>query len=160
MGKRRQQAEPTVGASEHSTYFATTAGASEHMKSSAEEKVSVDAESNFGASEHTAGSVIEKLSLEGAIEKLKNHGDADELAGKILAAAITLRDSDGRDRKAALRQMVVHWRVPRRAKIDGKWKDRALDAIAYDLEAAVCAAAAARFANHRQNNLFVIFFVF
>ena len=71
MGKRRQQVEPTIVASEHFTYFASTAGASEHIRSSAEENVSVDAESNFGASEHTAGSVIEKLSLEGAIEKLK-----------------------------------------------------------------------------------------
>ena len=71
MGKRRQQAEPTAGASEHFTYSASAAGASEHIRSSAEENVSVDAESNFGASEHTAGSVIEELSLEGAIEKLK-----------------------------------------------------------------------------------------
>ena len=37
--------------------------------------------------------------------------------------------------------MVAHWRVPRQAKIDGKWKDRPLDAIADDLEAAVCDAA-------------------
>ena len=69
MGKRPWLAEATVGASEHFTYSASTAGASEHIRSSAEENVSVDAESNFGASEHTAGSVIEKLPLEGAIEK-------------------------------------------------------------------------------------------
>ena len=143
MGKR---AYILSGASEH------IFGASEHIRSSAEENVSVDAESNFGASEHTAGSVIEKLSLESAIENLKNHGDADELASKILAAAITLRDSDGRDRKAALRQIVAHWRVPRRAKIDGKWKDRPLDAIAEDLEAAVCAAAAAHECQESGNN--------
>ena len=83
---------------------------------------------------------------------MKNHGDADELAGKILAAAITLRDAVGRDRKTALRQMVAYWRVPRQAKIDGKWKDRALDAIADDLEAAVCAAAAVHECQELGNN--------
>ena len=111
----------------------TESGASEHIRSSAEENVSVDAESNFGASEHTTGSVIEKLSLEGAIEKLKDHGDADEQASKILTVATTLRDAVGRERKTALRQMAAHWRVPRQAKIDGKWKDRPIDAIPHDL---------------------------
>ena len=55
-----------------------------------------------GASEHTMSG---KISLDDAIEKLQIHKEADELASKILAAAITLRDSKGRDRKAALRRM-------------------------------------------------------
>ena len=57
------------------------------------------AEDSAGASEHIdAGGV----SLEDAIEKLRNHKEADELASKILAAAIALRYSTGRDRQAAL----------------------------------------------------------
>ena len=39
--------------------------------------------------------------------------------------------------------MAPHWNVVRKSKIDGKWTDRPIDAIAHDLEAAVCAAAAA-----------------
>ena len=64
------------------------------------------------------------------LKKLQFHEEADELASKILAAAITLRDSKGRDRKAALREMAVPWKLDRRVKMDGVWKDRALDAIA------------------------------
>ena len=85
---------------------------------------------------------------------MKDHGDADEQASNILTAAITLRDAVGLPRKIALRQMVAHWRVPRPAKIDGKWKDRSLDAIADDLEAAVCAAAAAHECEEPGNNAF------
>ena len=73
-------------------------------------------------------------------KKLQFHEEADELASKILAAAITLRDCKGRDRKAALHQMAGAWKVDRRVKMDGVWKNRALAAIAEDLEAAVCDA--------------------
>ena len=82
-----------------------------------------------------------KISLDGAIEKLQIHKEADELASKILAAAITLRDCKGRDRVAVLRKMAGPWKVDRRVKMDGGWKNRALAAIAEDLEAAVCDAA-------------------
>ena len=43
--------------------------------------------------------------LDDVIAKLKAAGNEDTRAKEILAAAITLRDSSGRDRKVALRKM-------------------------------------------------------
>ena len=70
----------------------------------------------IGASEHTMSG---KISLDDAIEKLRIHKVADELASKILAAAITLRDCEGRDRLVALRKMAVPWKVARQANMEG-----------------------------------------
>ena len=50
-------------------------------------------------------------SLQYAIEKLQSHKESDELGSKIFAAAVTLRDSTGRDRLAILRQMAATWKV-------------------------------------------------
>ena len=75
----------------------------EHIRSSEEEKVAVR----------------QKISLQDAIEKLKNQGDADEQASKILAAATSLRDAVCRARKTALRQMAAHWNVLRQSTGDG-----------------------------------------
>ena len=65
-----------------------------------------------------------------------------EYAENILAAAITLRDSSGsgRDRKEAVRTLAATWSVARGHKVNDKWKDRALPAVADDLEAALCDA--------------------
>ena len=81
------------------------------------------------------------MSLDAAIAKLSNHGEADELGGEILAAAMTLRDSSGRDRLPALRSMAATWNVARRHKVNDKLTDRPLPAVADDLEAALCDAA-------------------
>ena len=99
------------------------------------------ATSGGGASEHTTGA-SEHISLDDAITKLKHHREADELATEILAAATTLRDSTGSDRKQSLRQMCGStWGVSWSIKIDGKWKERPLHAVEKDLETAVCNAA-------------------
>ena len=82
------------------------------------------------------------ITLDGAIAKLSAYSDIDKHGQDVLAAAITLRDSGGRDRKQALRLMASSWRVNRRAKIEGKWKDRPLATVASELETAVCKAAA------------------
>ena len=62
-------------------------------------------------------------------------------AEQILAGAITLRDSSGRDRKEALRSMAAAWNVSRRIKVEDRWKDRSGLELSKDLEAAVCDAA-------------------
>ena len=42
--------------------------------------------------------------------------------GEILAAAIALRGSGGRERLSALRNIAGAWGVARQGKVDGKWK--------------------------------------
>ena len=78
-----------------------------------------ETESGGGASEHTAVSAVDRISLDAAIAKLSSHGGADELGGEILAAAIALRDSRGRDRLSALRNIAGTWNVARQEK--GWW---------------------------------------
>ena len=56
-------------------------------------------------------------------------------------AAITLRDSSGRDRKQAVRSLAATWKVARYEKVCDKLKDRSVSAMATDVEAAVCDAA-------------------
>ena len=82
------------------------------------------------------------ITLDGAIAKLSAYSDIDKHGQDVLAAAITLRDSGGRDRKQALRLMASSWRVNQQAKIEGKWKDRPLATVASEPETAVCKAAA------------------
>ena len=45
-------------------------------------------------------------SLEQAIARVTHHAEADERANRILAAAVSLRESTGRDRKVAIRTIV------------------------------------------------------
>ena len=65
----------------------------------------------------------------------------DTCGQEILAAAITLRDSSGRDRKVALRKMATAWGVTVTEKVEGKYKQRPNSALAEDIQAAVCKAA-------------------
>ena len=60
------------------------------------------------------------MSLDDVIAKLKAPGNEDTRGKEILAAAITLRDSSGRDRLAALRNMATAWGVTVTKKIEGK----------------------------------------
>ena len=78
-----------------------------------------ETESGGGASEHTAVFAVDRISLDAAIATLSNHGAADELGGEILAAAIALRDSSGRDRLSALRSLAGIRNVARQEK--GWW---------------------------------------
>ena len=68
-------------------------------------------ESGDGASDHVSTSAGDKISLDDVIAKLKAAGNEDTCGEEILAAAITLRDSSGRDRKAALGKMANAWKV-------------------------------------------------
>ena len=95
-----------------------------------------------GVPEHAASEIAQTLTLEDVINRLSAQSDLDELGKDILAAAITLRDSTGRDRKAALRSMCRAWSVDRQEKIDGKWKDRGMAELENLLSEAVCMAAA------------------
>ena len=81
------------------------------------------------------------MTLDAVITKLSAHSDIDERGQDILAAAMTLRDSSGRDRKDALPLMTSTWQVNRRENIDGKWKDRPVATVASELQTAVCLAA-------------------
>ena len=91
--------------------------------------------------EHVSLSAGDKISLDEVIAKLQATSDEDTRAKKILAAAITLRDTKGRDRKAALRQMANDWGVTRNENIEGKYKPRSNSALAEDIQASVCRAA-------------------
>ena len=62
-------------------------------------------ESQVGASEHASTSADDKISLDEVIAKFKATADEDIRAREILAAATTLRDSTGRERKDAFRKM-------------------------------------------------------
>ena len=59
----------------------------------------------------------------------------------IQAAATTLRDSSGRDRKTALRKMANAWGATVTEKVGGKYKHRLGSALAEDIQASVCKAA-------------------
>ena len=98
-------------------------------------------ESGVGASEHVSTSAGDKISLDDVIAKLKAAGNEDTRGEEILAAAITLRDSSGRDRKDALRKMANAWGVTVNEKVEGKYKPRPNSALAEDIQAAVCKAA-------------------
>ena len=100
-----------------------------------------ETESGGGASEQTAVSAVDRISLDAAIAKFSDHDEADEFGGEILAAAIALRDSSGRDRLSTPRNLAGTWNVARREKVDATWKHRPLKALAEDIEAAVCDAA-------------------
>ena len=95
-----------------------------------------------GVPEQAVSETAQTLTLEDVINKLSAQSDLDELGKDILAAAITLRDSTGRDRKAALHSMCRAWSVDRREKIDGKWKNRGMAVLETLLSEAVCMAAA------------------
>ena len=72
---------------------------------------------------------------------MKAAGNEDTRGEEILAAAITLRDSSGRDRQTALRKMANAWGVTVNEKVEGKYKPRPNSALAEDIQAAVCKAA-------------------
>ena len=74
---------------------------------------------------------------QGALE----HSRTPVNAAEILAAAITLRDSRGRDRKDALRRMANAWGVTVNEKVGGKYKPRPNSALEEDIQASVCKAA-------------------
>ena len=98
-------------------------------------------ESRVGALEHASPSAGDNISLDGVIAILRAAGKEDTRGKEILAAAITLRDSRGRDRKEALRKMANPWGVTLKDKVDGKWQRRSNAALAEDIQASVCKAA-------------------
>ena len=77
------------------------------------------------------------MSLDGVIRLLQDTTESDKRAEEILATAITLRDSTGRDRKQSIRSMATSWGV---ARYENR-KDRSVSDLAKDMEAAVCNAA-------------------
>ena len=64
-----------------------------------------------------------------------------ERAEEILAAAITLRDSSGRDRKDAVQGMATTWDVARCEQFNDTLTNRSVAALRKDIETAVCDAA-------------------
>ena len=72
-----------------------------------------ETQSGDGASEHVPTSTEDKISLDNVIAKLNAVDGFNKRAEEILAAAITLRDSSGRDRQRALRSMAATWGVAR-----------------------------------------------
>ena len=66
-----------------------------------------------GATEHAPTPAEDKISLDDVIANVEAIVGITERAEKILAAAITLRDCIGRDRKQAMRNMAATWNVAR-----------------------------------------------
>ena len=81
-------------------------------------------ELGVGASEHVSTPAEDKTSIDDVIAKLNAAGHDDPRGAEILAATITLRDSTGRDRQAALRRMANTWGVSRTEKIADKYMPR------------------------------------
>ena len=98
-------------------------------------------ESQVDASEHAATSADDKIILDEIIAKFEATADEDVRAREILAAATTLRDSTGRDRKNALRKMANAWGVTLNDKVADKYKPRPNAALEKDIQASVCQAA-------------------
>ena len=92
-------------------------------------------------SEHASTSADDKISLDEVIAKFKATADEDIRAQEMLAAATTLRDSTGRDRKDALRKMANAWGVTVNEKVADKYKPRSNAALEKDIQASVCQAA-------------------
>ena len=84
---------------------------------------------------------VSVMDLHAAITRMTGFTDLDPRGEEILAAAISLRDATGRDRKQSLQGMCSSWGVLRREKISGKWKNRALALVDTELQQKVCAAA-------------------
>ena len=98
-------------------------------------------ESPVSASDHVSTLAGDEISLDDVIAKVQAAASQDTRSEEILAAAITLRDSSGRDRKDALRKMANAWGVTVNEKVEGKYKPRPNSALAEDIQAAVCKAA-------------------
>ena len=81
------------------------------------------------------------MSLDDVIAKVQAAANEDTCGQEILAAAITLRDSSGQDRKDALRKLANAWGVTLNEKVESKYKPRPNSALAEDIQAAVCKAA-------------------
>ena len=80
--------------------------------------------------------------LDSVIATLSAQANLDGRGSEILAAAITLRDSTGRDRLQSLRNMCRVWCVQRQEKVSGKWKNRSVATLHGLLTCSVCTAAA------------------
>jgi hypothetical protein len=100
-------------------------------------KESAGSSSRDGASEHVRTATEGSMSLDDVIALLKGMHEIDKRAEEILAAAITVRDSTGRDRKQSLRNMATVWNV---ARYENR-KDRPVSDLTEDIKAAVCSAA-------------------
>ena len=87
-----------------------------------------------GVSENAPACPNDKTSLDDIIAKFEAMEETTERAETILATAITLRDSRGRDRVPALRKMATAWHVSRREKGGG---ERSITALEKDIETAV-----------------------
>ena len=98
-------------------------------------------ESPVSASERVSTSAGDERSLDDVVATVKAAANDDACCDEILAAAITLRDSSGRDRKDALRKMANAWGVTVNEKVQGKYKRRPNSALAEDIQASVCKAA-------------------
>ena len=68
-----------------------------------------------------SGVGVTEMSLDDIIAKLKVVEKEDLRAEEILAAAITLRDSRGRDRQDALRNMASTWGVVGTERVENKY---------------------------------------
>ena len=77
---------------------------------------SQDSVAGSGVSENAPACQDDKTSLDDIIAKFEAMEETTERAETILAAAITLRDSRGRDRVSALRSMATTWNISRREK--------------------------------------------
>ena len=81
-----------------------------------------------------------RISLDDVIAKVRG-GGGDARGEEIVAAAIQLKESCGRERKGVLRKMANPWGVRATENVGDKNKWRSNKALAEDIHDAVCKAA-------------------
>ncbi len=81
-----------------------------------------------------------EMALSPLISEMSAQPGLDDRGHQIISAAITMRDTTGRELKRLVRAMCPAWGVSRTEKIDGKWKDKRMDVLIHELTSAICAA--------------------
>ena len=86
------------------------------------------AHAGAGATEHNANRVDQDHPPDDVISLLQE--SSEEKAKKILAAAVSLRNAAGRERKQTLTNLAPMWGKPKmREKVAHKWKTRSLEDV-------------------------------
>ena len=95
-------------------------------------------ECGVGVSEHVSTSAGDKISLDEVIAKLEAAGTENTRSQEILVAANLLRDSRGRFRQTSLRKMAKRWGVTLSYYAAGRYKPRPNSSLVKEIQDSVC----------------------
>ena len=139
-------AAPASGAAEHVPMAATVAaehcvetggGAAEHPRMAVTSATEHLVEAAVGATQHMTDCLLP--TVDDVIERFKDSKEPE--LQKLLAQAVSLRDTSGRGRKEALGNLAKEYGIRQRVKTDGAWKSRSLDELTIEISRAICEAA-------------------